>query len=389
VFKQDDGGVNGRPHYSTVVRGGLSLYYSTSEPHRWILASVLDGGLSFASFETAGWMPVGKAIWRYHNVGSMENGRVGKMVDRVLTVESLSAAEVVDAQAVSKAESERLAFAQAERFAGLVVSGFAVGKHLPLHGVFTRDAASPEANGRPHWSTAAGGHLYYSTTGKWFLNAHEFSPDDTASHASFVTSGAVPRGEVAWQVYDDSRWVTRLLTVAELLATELAEATEVERAATVAFAVSSVEQAERCAGLQIGAIEADKYRALVGVFTRDAVSPEANGRPHWSTAAGGHLYYSTIGKWLLNAIQFTPDEVTGHASFETNGAVPEGGATWQYQDRGKWVERLLTVVELSAAEVSKVERAAVAKATATSLFPLARSTAPCHGCDAGRACNVN
>ena len=84
------------------------MYYSTSEPHRWILASVLDGGLSFASFETAGWMPVGKAIWRYHNVGSMENGRVGKMVDRVLTVESLSAAEVAGAQAVSKADIFRI-----------------------------------------------------------------------------------------------------------------------------------------------------------------------------------------------------------------------------------------------------------------------------------------
>jgi hypothetical protein len=298
----------------------------------------------------------------------MEDGRVGKMVDRVLTVESLSAAEV-----------------QAERFAGLLVSGFAVGKHLPLHGVFTRDAASPEANGRPHWSTAAGGHLYYSTTGKWLLNANEFSPDETASHASFVTSGAVPRGEVAWQVYDDGRWVTRLLTVAELSAAEVAEAIEVERTATVAFAVSSVEQAERCAGLLVSAIEADKYRSLVGVFTQDAASPEANGRPHWSTAAGGHLYYSTIGKWLLNAIEFTPDEVTGHASFETSGAVPEGEATWQYQERGRWVERLLTVVELSAADVSKVERAAVAKAMATALFPLAQTTAPCHGCDAGRA----
>ena len=99
------------------------------------------------------------------------------------------------------------------------------------------------------------------------------------------------------------------------------------------------------------------------------------------------MYYSTIGKWLLNAIEFTPDEVTGHASFETNGAVPEGGATWQYQDRGKWVERLLTVVELSAAEVSKVERAAVAKAMATALFPLARTTAPTDGCAGQRSCS--
>jgi hypothetical protein len=70
VFKQDDGGVNGRPHYSSVVPGGLSLYYSTSAGgvslHQWVLSSdkssVLEGGLSFASFETAGWMPVGIAL---------------------------------------------------------------------------------------------------------------------------------------------------------------------------------------------------------------------------------------------------------------------------------------------------------------------------------------
>jgi hypothetical protein len=119
-------------------------------------------------------------------------------------------------------------FARAKRSAGLRVGGLQH-EHPSLRGVFTRDTTDPDANGRPHWSTAEGGHLYYSVDGKWFMNPGQFTPDETGCTAYCETAGAVPAGEAAWQCHwaghvapqsrhreDGSEWVTRTLTVAEL-----------------------------------------------------------------------------------------------------------------------------------------------------------------------------
>ena len=57
--------------------------------------------------------------------------------------------------------------------------------------------------------------------------------------------------------------------------------------------------ARQVAGLRFGGIE-DGLKILQGVFRHDLKDPEANGRPHYSTLAGSHLYYSKSGKWLLN-----------------------------------------------------------------------------------------
>jgi hypothetical protein len=107
-------------------------------------------------------------------------------------------------------------FAQAGRCAGLRVGGLPDGEHPTLCGAFTRDTKDPDANGRPHWSTAAGGHLYYSVTGEWILNAYGFFPDEDGANAFFATAGAVPAGEVAWRYAVDGKWGDRTLTVAEL-----------------------------------------------------------------------------------------------------------------------------------------------------------------------------
>jgi hypothetical protein len=114
--------------------------------------------------------------------------------------------------------------AQAERSASLLrIGGFSEGKNLKLRGLFTRDAKDADANGRPHWSTAEGGHLYYSTDGKWSLNGlpriERFTPDKTDCHAHFKTAGAVPVGEAAWQYWDGSVWKEQKLTVEELMST--------------------------------------------------------------------------------------------------------------------------------------------------------------------------
>ena len=100
----------------------------------------------------------------------------------------------------------------------------------------------------------------------------------------------------------------------------------------------------RCAGLQVGGFPAGQNPALRGLFRRDAAAPEANGRPHWSTAEGGHLYYATDGSWYLNNV-FTPGKTTCAALFATDGEVPVGDVAWQYYDGSKWIERALTMTE--------------------------------------------
>ena len=119
--------------------------------------------------------------------------------------------------------------------------------------------------------------------------------------------------------------------------------------------VSSFAQAERCAGLQVGGFPAGKHPKLCGVFRRVAAAPDANDRPHYSTAEGGHLYYSIQDKWLLNATGFTPNKTNATVTFATAGEVPVGEAVWRYVDMslkdtdgtmGKFVDRMLTVTEL-------------------------------------------
>jgi hypothetical protein len=117
---------------------------------------------------------------------------------------------------------------------------------------------------------------------------------------------------------------------------------------------------------------------LHGQFTLDAAQPEANGRPHYSTPAGGHMYYiykgwpasmnvhSTGAKWVLST-GFTPDRTTCLAHVAAAGAVPVGEAVWtcakgsnKKGSKKKWVKRQLTVTELgSVAEVAEFERQAV------------------------------
>ena len=118
---------------------------------------------------------------------------------------------------------------------------------------------------------------------------------------------------------------------------------------------AQMAQAERCAGITVGGLELGDHPELEAVFTLDASTPETAGRPHWSTAEGGHLYYyQGRGRWLLSK-EFTPDKSNCIAWIKTTGEVPVGAAAWHSYDRKsgsgrvgprKWEERMLTVTEL-------------------------------------------
>ena len=121
----------------------------------------------------------------------------------------------------------------------------------------------------------------------------------------------------------------------------------------------------QAAGLRFAGIEEGRFTKLHGVFTVDPEQPVANGRPHYRTAAGGHLYYhSGSGMWLLDD-ECTPDTGSNFTSFATAGAVPVGSESWKRVDMSlksfvdvKLTVTELTVAELTAAEVAAAERAA-------------------------------
>jgi hypothetical protein len=118
----------------------------------------------------------------------------------------------------------------AGRSGGLRVGGLPVGELLSLRGAFTRDAKDPETNGRPHWSTAAGGHLFYSRSGKWYLQADGFTPGKGTADAYFETAGGVPAGDAVWRICPSTTglngWTDVKLTVEEADAAEVADAAE-------------------------------------------------------------------------------------------------------------------------------------------------------------------
>ena len=105
-------------------------------------------------------------------------------------------------------------FSSPHQAAGLRFDGLEEGRRESLHGVFTVDPDHPTANGRPHYKTEAGGHLYYSINGKWFLS-DKFTPDEDNAAAWFATAGEVPKA-ATWQWYDGNAWGERALTLTEL-----------------------------------------------------------------------------------------------------------------------------------------------------------------------------
>ena len=131
-------------------------------------------------------------------------------------------------------------------------------------------------------------------------------------------------------------------------------------AAAAAGAVASFAQARCCAGFRVGGLfcaccnHVACSAGACGVFTWDATDPDANGRPHWSTAEGGHLYYSINGNWCLNADGLTPDKDGATAWISRAGAVPVGEVVWQYYNDCKIVEQRLAVAKLLPAEAARL-----------------------------------
>ena len=111
-----------------------------------------------------------------------------------------------------------------------------------------------------------------------------------------------------------------------------------------------------CQLLRIGGLKEGLVEKLHGVFSVDRDRPVANGKVHYTTEAGGHLYYSTtVGRrgWTLSTGGLT----SASAFFNTIGAVQLGEEAWMCGRKFTGVSGLtaqpLAVVELTAAEVAE------------------------------------
>ena len=226
---------------------------------------------------------------------------------------------------------------------------------------------APEANGRPHWSTVEGGHLYYSVNGSWIVNTEECSPDTTSCDAYFRTAGGVPVGEAVWRCHNkherwcECRFCTRHVGGHTSQRIEYYDHTKTvcweEQRLTVAelSPAMQIAQMRYCPGFRVGGLPDGKHPTLSGAFMRTLEGGRlANGRPHWSTAEGGHLYYSINGNWCLNADGLTPDKDGATAWISRAGAVPVGEVVWQYYNGCKIVEQRLAVAKLLPAEAARL-----------------------------------
>ena len=86
-----------------------------------------------------------------------------------------------------------------------------------------------------------------------------------------------------WQVHASSQWSAVKLTIDSVNRREVAEAEAVLEAATARAIVAATEQAERCGGLEVSGLPANRT-TFSTVYTVDPADPTANGRPHYSNA---------------------------------------------------------------------------------------------------------
>jgi hypothetical protein len=194
-------------------------------------------------------LPTGERTWRYGEVTRL-------WADRALTVVELDAAELlgeVARQDAAVAAAKAAAAAQAQRAAGLLVTGlreetgcrpFTVSDDTIESGAVVYSNRTPAER----MDASGGMHLFFRPElGLWMLNELLVSPEglvqNTAVRSFIVAAGAVPVGACVWQrcpLVSAQRFADTQLTVQELTAEELAaemarqDAVDTARAAAAA-----------------------------------------------------------------------------------------------------------------------------------------------------------
>jgi hypothetical protein len=198
------------------------------------------------------------------------------------------------------------------------------------------------ANGKPHWQSKSGMHLFWGPRQMWHLRIR-FTPDAPMCSA-FCTDEQLLYGSNDFQWSKGTWWVASPLQIAagptEPACDPRSGTTNVDMAAG-AGSVAGVQLHEavrisRCLHPLFDGI----YR-LVG---------QANGRPHWAhetsakmLPAGLHLYRGPPEQdlWLLRS-KFGPDEKACSAYCSCSD-IPTGRNLWHWMQGGEWVEKELSM----------------------------------------------
>eukprot|EP01047_Picozoa_sp_COSAG01_P037637 COSAG01_NODE_3005_length_6731_cov_34.287394_3_plen_620_part_00 len=240
-----------------------------------------------------------------------------------------------------------------------------------LQGIFLVDTDHPVANGRPHYKTAAGTHLYFSSNQRNWYVSDKFTPDRTLTCMLFTSEGEVPQGEQTWRLWDSKKkeWVDLQFTITELLQSTSAQSDS--SAAATSDNQSKDEQQQETAdaidtkepmsAVRFLGLPRNMELKFSGVFSIDEETPTVNGDLHYKTEAGGHLYRSKCGKkWYISSV-FTPEDTKALAyTYSSSAGLYMGEETslfgmesthmwevWDPKDK-IWSTRKLRTVDPSA-----------------------------------------
>eukprot|EP01043_Picozoa_sp_COSAG02_P041779 COSAG02_NODE_3494_length_6656_cov_2.237151_1_plen_463_part_00 len=202
-----------------------------------------------------------------------------------------------------------------------------LGDSVVLHGSFIRAfdgtyARKGDANGKPHWASATGMHLYWGPREMWLLRARFTPGEPTASaycHSEELRVGH--SNDFNWSTTNGG-WISSNLTVENAGAS-----TEDKAAARTATIV-------RFAGCTVPKFNGD-YKLQTAL---------CNGRPHWfcddKSEHGLHLYYGPQGLWLLRSV-FRPSDKACSAYCAATDEPPGRLETWHWMRSGGWHEQQL------------------------------------------------
>ena len=186
-----------------------------------------------------------------------------------------------------------------------------------------------DANGKAHWASESGMHLYWGPRDMWLLRVRFTPGEPTASaysHSEHLL--ASERNPFSWST-PTGGGVASTLSIARHRPAEGAEG----EALGAEFAAGS--------GPRPHAIFAD---CLVPKFNGTyRLQGQANGRPHWACESDNlHLYWGPQGLWVLRSI-FRPGEKACSAYCE-GGEEPVGMTrTWHWMRSGSWHAQKLLV----------------------------------------------
>ena len=237
------------------------------------------------------------------------------------------------------------------------VSGH-VGGQSGTMGVYALDATHSPMRGVNVYSLvgASGVHLYHVTGGRWCISdTEDMVWGATACWIASTTASPSPLG-LQWKASDGTALhLDPQLTVTEMSAAELAAARAAAEADTQrSLAIHAVRVSGHVGG----------QSGKMGLYALDATHSPKRGKNVYSHegVTAVHLYNATNGTWWISDTEdMVEGKNTGWIASTTASPSPLG-LQWKYATHsGLHLDPLITVTEISAAELAAARAAAEAE----------------------------